>query len=154
MLKLMFLSAESAPWEMQRMQSARELLVLKSNLLPKEVLELDVLCETMKAMTRASQGFQNLTTLTLLMCGQGASQDDITRAEYIQHWMSTLMLGAPRHTKRVARPSRYISVTCLNNVKLCTVGGAFRNHERFIKTDDDSDDNYWPSRAAYPELYG
>ena len=59
-----------------------------------------------------------------------------------------------RHTKRVARPSRYISVTCLNNVKLCTVGGAFRNHERFIKTDEDSDDNYWPSRAAYPELYG
>ena len=45
------------------MQSARELLVLKSNLLPKEVLELDVLCETMKAMTKASQGFQNLTAL-------------------------------------------------------------------------------------------
>ena len=51
------------PWEMQRIQSSRDLTITRWAASSSEVLQLDVLRQTMKAMIRASRSFQNLSTL-------------------------------------------------------------------------------------------
>ncbi len=48
---------------MQRIQSTRHLMVLKTALAPKEALELDVLRKATDAMIKASLSFQKLTNL-------------------------------------------------------------------------------------------
>ena len=54
-----------------------------------------------------------------------------------------------RHVRSTAVAPHKKSITCLNNVKLCEARGSFSKHEGLMETDDD----YWPSRAVYPELY-
>ena len=63
MCHLQRLYGAGAPWVMQRVQATQSLWVTRWPSFLEEMLETDVLHRTLKALIRASQSFQNLTTL-------------------------------------------------------------------------------------------